>query len=234
MGGAGGGEIVLVARGLSGWSSSNHYSHASTDTGPHLSATGGTVGVLYRLNSVPDTTTRLICSFWDGVAEGWAMYGSSGGGVLPRAFTKGAGSTNVDWPTAWVAGNVGRVFFDAWSVDGDADLEAYRQGVQVATASGTGYAIPTASSRFRIGDNAEAPDFMTIVGVGFADITRLTPAQHLAWFNSIRAAGDMVAAPAGATDTFIASAAGATWAGGTTTLTRTGSFTTVNVSMAYA
>lgn len=237
MGGAGGGR-TLVAQGLQGWAAANHYSHASTNTGPKLTATGGTIGILYRLDSVPSAANRIFTSFWDGVSEGYAAFASRSGGATPRFITRGAGSTNIDWSAAYGAGDVGKVFFDSMSIDGDADLEAYRQGASAATlAPGSGLVQPGASSRFRIGDNAEAPDHATIVGVVFCAATRLTPAEHAAWFNTIQQTGGIVAAPTGTTDIFTASTAGATWVSSgsaATTLTRTGTFSLVDVAMVFA
>lgn len=237
MGGSGGGR-TLVAKGLSGWSSANHMSHASTNTGPKPTATGATIGILYRLDSVPSAANRILTSFWDAVSEGFAVFGSRASGATPRFITRGAGSTNIDWTAAYGAGQVNKVFFDSMSIDGDSDLEAYRQGASAASvAAGSGLVVPGASSRFRIGDNAEAPDHVTIIGVVFCEATRNTPAQHAEWFNSIVAAGRILPAPVGTTDLFDAATAGATWVSSgsaATTLTRSGTLTIVDVQMDFA
>lgn len=237
IGGGGNGD-VLHAIGVTNLSAANHFSHASTNVGPKFTATGGSGAMIVALNSIPSAANRIGCSMWDGVSEGWSFYLSRASGATPRFITRGAGSTNVDWATAYVAGDVGKVFFYSWSIDGDADLEAYTQGVSAAAiAGGTGYVPAGASSRFRIGDNAEAPTHVAIVGAAFCDTTRLTPAQHLEWFYSCRAAGRMVAAPTGTTDLFHAADAGATWTSSGsagTVLTRSGAPTLTTVRMNWA
>ncbi len=221
VGGAGAGSSLTA--GLTGFSTSDYYS-AAAGQGPDGHATdGSTFAFLFRLDALQGATVSNLGGRFDS-NTGWSMYQTAAADNARYDAANDLAAT----PAAWVAGDVGKTFFEVFVIaTGGGSAQAYRQGAASgASDPGTmiaanGTAAMHVGRRQAVGN--PVPN-VTIVGVAACNNTALSAGQVAAWYASIQSARTIVAPPTGGTHLWTAIDAGATWVDriGGVSLTRTG------------